>query len=68
MDRLLGADAPPVAAKSPLNDSARSLGTAARRAAEATGGHSPMQTQASLSVSEEEESSADEGPDGPARL
>ena len=62
VDRLLGADRPPVAAKSPLNDSARSLGSAARRAAEATG-HAP----ASASVSEEE-SSADEGPTGPSRL
>ena len=67
VDRLLGADRPPVASKSPLNDSARSLGGAARRAAEGIGHSPPTAAPASASVSEEE-SSADEGPSGPSRL
>ncbi len=67
VDRLLGADRPSVASKSPLNDSARSLGGAARRAAEGIG-HSPAAAAPPSASVSEEESSADEGPTKADRL
>jgi hypothetical protein len=61
VDRLLAVGKAPIAAKSPLNDSARSLGGTAQHSPEA---ESPFQLSPSVS---EEESSAEEDAGGLTR-